>query len=293
MLQLSMPSHDELWAATTTDQWSILYSEYVSKESRSLRHELDILYQQKETPVGITNLNLLLLTLGVYRDAPNQQAAIQHLDILRPAQGIGSPSDTFKSLINQHYHALSLLSHFPLRQLNSFSGWRISPTVRQTVDRKLSIWLEENEGKARIVVYHATKLLSWLRDHPTNSHHEPMALLTGTLALWMFTALGKHNKPDSSSRSLLQSSPASDETPRFVTLRLDKEIQEQMLVKWTSGDRGMRPYMGGVGSLIEQGASRRLVQESQRIFSSQTGWSLSIAIGMVVRAQYKNNRRGT
>ncbi|KAF4477324.1 hypothetical protein CGGC5_v013309 [Colletotrichum fructicola Nara gc5] len=102
-----------------------------------------------------------------------------------------------------------------------------------------------------------------------------MALLTGTLALWMFTALGKHNKPDSSSRSLLQSSPASDETPRFVTLRLDKEIQEQMLVKWTSGDRGMRPYMGGVGSLIEQ------------------GWSLSIAIGMVVRAQYKNNRRGT
>ncbi|KAF3800930.1 hypothetical protein GCG54_00010204 [Colletotrichum gloeosporioides] len=292
MLQLSMPSHDELWAATTTDQWSILYSEYASKKSKSLRHELDILYQQKETPVGITNLNLLLLTLGIYRDAPNQQAAIQRLDILRSAEGIGSPTDTFKSLINQHYHALSLLSHFPLRQLNSFSGWRISPTIRQTVDRKLSIWLEENEAKARIVVYHAAKLLSWLRDHPTNSHHEPMALLTGTLALWMFTALGKHNKADSSSRSLLQSSPASDGTPKLVTLRLDKEIEEETLVKWTSGDRGMRPYMGGVGSLIEQGASRRLVQESQRIFSLQTGWSLSIAIGMVVRAQYKNNRRG-
>ncbi|KAF4855946.1 hypothetical protein CGCSCA4_v001045 [Colletotrichum siamense] len=199
MLQLSMPSHDELWTATTTDQWSILYSEYASKKSRSLRHELDILYQQKETP--------------------------------------------------------------PQSNISIFFG-RLKAS-------------EENEGKARIVVYHAAKLLSWLRDHPTNSHHEPMALLTGTLALWMFTALGKHNKPESSSRSLMQSSPASDGTARFVTLRLDKEIGEEILVKWTSGDRGTRPYIGGVGSLIEQ------------------GWSLSIAIGMVLRAQYKNNRRGT
>ncbi|KAK2773903.1 hypothetical protein CKAH01_13370 [Colletotrichum kahawae] len=125
-----------------------------------------------------------------------------------------------------------------------------------------------------------------------------MALLTALLALWMFTALGKHTKPASSQTlprdqdpALLNPSSLLLGTPKTVTLRFDNKIEEETIAQWRTGRSDLRPYINGVGSLFEQGASRRLVQETQRIFSMQTGWSLSIAIGMVLRAQYKHNRR--
>ncbi|KAF4832501.1 hypothetical protein CGCTS75_v004580 [Colletotrichum tropicale] len=147
------------------------------------------------------------------------------------------------------------------------------PTVRAAVDRQLARWLVDNDEKARMMVYHAAKLLCCLRDHPTNSHHEPMALLTACLALWMFTALGKHTLPPTQSSSLLGSDPRPSRLSMAATLRFDKKIEEDMITLWKMGNADLRPFINGIGSLFE------------------TGWSLSIAVGMVLRAQYKHNRR--
>lgn len=240
--------------------------------SSLLRQYLMDLRRDGKVPESLSSLNRLFLTFAVYRASANNQEAIHCLKALRGDADMQPPTDEIERITLQHNHAFSLLLHMPLRVLTAFSGWGVSSQVREAADRRLSLWLCQNKGKARVIVYHAAKLFSYIRNHPTGGHHEDNALLYATLSMWIHTIFDS-----------CQTSPSR-------TLRLDKPNDGEALIQWLSGGADFRLYVAGIGDLSDKRASDRLVQESVRILTRNSGWSLGLAVSMVIRAQWRSNR---
>ncbi|KAF4777518.1 hypothetical protein HER10_EVM0003024 [Colletotrichum scovillei] len=271
LLLLPLPSDEGLWATDSAEIWMLTNWQDLANDSL-LREHLVHFRCDGKVPKGLSSLNRLFLTFAVYRDSANNQDAIHHLEVLRGDEDIQPPTDKIERITLQHNHAFSLLLHMPLRVLTAFSGWGVSPQVREAADRRLSLWLRQNKGKARAIVYHAAKLFSYIRNHPTGGHHENNALLYATLSMWIHTLFNRH------------------QTSSLRTLRLDRTNHQGALVQWLSEDNDFRLYVAGIGDLNNERASDRLVQESVRILTRKSGWSLGLAVSMVMRAQWRSNR---
>ncbi|KAK1517852.1 uncharacterized protein CCOS01_12109 [Colletotrichum costaricense] len=273
LLLLPLPSDEGLWASDSAEIWADQASRSPNLANDSLlREQLVHFWRDEKVKEGLSSLNRLFLTFAVYRDSANNQDAIHYLEILRGDEDIKPPTGKIQRITLQHNHAFSLLLHMPLRVLTAFSGWGVSPQVREAADGRLSLWLRQNKGKARVIIYHAAKLFSYIRNHPTCGHHENNALLYATLSMWIHTLFNRH------------------QTSSLRTHRLDKPNHQEALVQWLSGDSDFRLYVAGIGDLNDERASDRLVQESVRILTRKSGWSLGLAVSMVMRAQWRSNR---
>ncbi|KAL0765893.1 hypothetical protein CaCOL14_011634 [Colletotrichum acutatum] len=271
LLLLPLPSDEGLWASSSAGLWADQASRSPTNDSL-LREHLIHFRRDEKVPQGLSSLNRLFFTFAVYRDSANNQDAIHYLEVLRSDEDIQPPTDKIQRITLQHNHAFSLLLHMPLRVLTAFSGWGVSPQVREAADRRLALWLRQNEAKARVIVYHAARLFSYIRNYPTCGHHENNALLYATLSMWIHTLFNRH------------------QTSALRTLRLDKPNHQEALVQWLSVDFDFRLYVAGIGDLNDERASKRLVQESVRILTRKSGWSLGLAVSMVMRAQWRSNR---
>ncbi|GAB1203145.1 hypothetical protein APSETT445_001771 [Aspergillus pseudonomiae] len=58
----------------------------------------------------------------------------------------------------------------------------------------------------------------------------------------------------------------------LVLLRIDRGLDSALEQQWIAGNPDCRPYLTGVGLLLEPGASTRLLRECQRILKSYDAW---------------------
>ncbi|KAK1689437.1 fungal-specific transcription factor domain-containing protein [Colletotrichum godetiae] len=273
LLLLPLPCEEILWRSDSSESWADQASRSPNLvNSRLLREYLTRFRRDKKIPEDLSSLNRLFLTLALYRDSTNNQDTMRYLAILRGGENAQLPTDDIDRIALQHNHAFSLLIHMPLRVLTAFSGWGVSSEVREAADRRLRMWLRQNQGKARIIIYHAARLFSHIRNHFTPGHHEVNALLYATLSMWIHTLFYCH------------------QTGSWRTLRLDKLDGQKNIDEWLSGEPGFRLYVAGIGNLGEERASDRLLQESVRMLSQKSGWSLGLAVSLVMRAQWRSNR---
>ncbi|KAI8724268.1 hypothetical protein NCS52_00284500 [Fusarium sp. LHS14.1] len=187
LLQLPMPSHESAWDASSKEEWQERLSES-SYLPAPLRQRLLDLYCSGEV-ADVGEFNTLLLTMGVYHDAPKLQNAFIFLGLLQ-RHAATLPPTRLSRAVQSHIHLLSLFVRLPVRELFAFSGWRVTEIQRATNVTKLRHWIQNNK-EAKIAVTHACRAWSTIRTKPTAAQHEGMGVLLAALAIWMWIELGE------------------------------------------------------------------------------------------------------
>ncbi|KAF5572554.1 C2H2 type zinc finger domain-containing protein [Fusarium pseudocircinatum] len=267
-------SHLSLAQATVLNQIGMMFSgsmemtEHAQKNmshvalicpsvSYSLRQALDELYLSRKVPNHCTDLTRLLLIVGVYFDEQRGPDACNYLDMLRRDEDEITASDRLGWLALEHNHIVSLLLHLPLRELMAFSGWRVSEAERSEADTRLAHWVKSEGAGARLVIYHAAKVYSCIRERPFQAYSGTMAFLIATLAIWAVTmsvdCIAQPLRPSADDHSFGQG--------HLKTLRFDRYTDRSTIIDWVSGkENGEREGVQKEAGLYiqrrcEQGAS--------------------------------------
>ncbi|OBR15198.1 C2H2 type zinc finger domain protein [Colletotrichum higginsianum IMI 349063] len=305
LLRLPMPSVDSLWMARSSEEWNEELSELSNLgKPRSLREEVNSFYRTQKLPEATSELNTILLTLAVYRDAGSGRDTVSYLNLLRNDKCQNSPETPLGWVALQHNHLLSLLTHLSLRDLMVFSGWRVSGHEHKAACLRLASWLAQNPRKARLIIYHGAQLFSSIRDHPTQGHHEANSFLVATLGIWASTAVrtgdvcsnlgseaGRTATPLLSNESSNFDDCSAENLRSRKTIRLDKPVPIDKVEPWISGASLYRPYLSGVGALTSQDVCSHLLEEGVRVLSSQSCWSIGLAISVVLRAHWTTKHK--
>ncbi|KAI3587201.1 fungal-specific transcription factor domain-containing protein [Fusarium oxysporum f. sp. albedinis] len=285
LLRIPMPSSQALWAAELQDSWvSGLATTPDPSVSYSLRQALDELYVSRKVPNHCTELTRLLLTVGVYFDEQRGPDAGVFLDVLRRDEDEMTGSDRLGWLALEHNHILSLLLHLPLRELMAFSGWRVSEVERSEADFRLARWVRNEGAGARLVIYHAAKVYSCIRERPFAAYSGTMAFLTATLAIWAVTM--------SVNRSAQPSWPSAEDHSfgqgRLKTLRFDRFTDRSTIIDWVSGKENVRPYLAGVGALEGSMVAPLLIRESVRVLRRKLSCMFSDAVSRILQFHFES-----
>ncbi|KAJ4223325.1 hypothetical protein NW759_005958 [Fusarium solani] len=267
LLQLPMPSHESTWDASSREEWQ----ESLSKSSHSpapLRQRLLDLYCSGEV-ANVGEFNTLLLTMGVYHDAPKLQNAYIYLDLLQRHATAFSPTRLSRA-VQSHIHLLSLFARLPVRELFAFSGWRVTEAQRATNVTKLRHWIR-NSNEAKIAVTHACRAWSIIRTKPTAAQHEGIGVLLAALAIWAWIELGER--------------PAAEDVNKLPTIRLDDFDKETR--GWSTDGGHKRIYLGGVGCLWDCGVSKRLVSETVQILK-RSSWPETAITSRVLQQKHSS-----
>ncbi|KAF5970211.1 C2H2 type zinc finger domain-containing protein [Fusarium bulbicola] len=285
LLQIPMPSSQTLWAAESQDSWvSDLAMASDPSVSYSLRQALDELYLSRKVPNHCTDLTRLLLIVGVYFDQQRGPDACVYLDVLRRDEDEMIASDRLGWLALEHNHITSLLIHLPLRELMAFSGWRVSEAERSEAEVRLAHWVKSEGAKARLVVYHAAKVYSCIRERPFGDYSGTMAFLTATLAIWAVTMsvdfIAQPLWPPAEDHSFGQS--------RLKILRFDRYTDGSTIIDWVSGKENIRPYLSGIGALEGSNVAPLLIRESVRVLRRKLTCMFSDAVSRVLQFHFES-----
>jgi hypothetical protein len=193
-------------------------------------------------------------------------------------------SDRLGWLALEHNHILSLLLHLPLRELMAFSGWRVSEVERSEADFRLARWVRNEGAGARLVIYHAAKVYSCIRERPFAAYSGTMAFLTATLAIWAVTM--------SVNRSAQPSWPSAEDHSfgqgRLKTLRFDRFTDRSTIIDWVSGKENVRPYLAGVGALEGSMVAPLLIRESVRVLRRKLSCMFSDAVSRILQFHFES-----
>lgn len=238
------------------------------------------MYGTRRRPEGLSDFHTLLLSMGVFRDAGRIENASAYLDILRQVDSSASQRPQMGWLAIQHNHVLALLLRISPRELFAFSGWRIDDAEREKSCSRLQRWGKQRSFDARCAVLHAAKAFSCLRTYPTQGYHHTHCTLLSSLMVWAY----------------IDCCAPSDVEPtiegrvgevRAITLRFDKcSLEDPMVAKWLRTEERIRPYLAGVGSLEDHGATARLIKETARLLDIDESWPLSYTVRFVLLGHY-------
>ncbi|KAJ9424393.1 hypothetical protein QL093DRAFT_2008211 [Fusarium oxysporum] len=266
-LQLPAPSHPSLWEASSQEAW-LKNQNTSSYNALSFRSVLLEFYRTQKI-LSPDPFNILLLNIGVKYHAEKLHRAPIYLNILQEhAEAL--PPTKLSGAVQSLSHLLSMFIHLPVRELYAFTGWRVTSSQRAINNTKLRTWIQ-SKTEARASLMHACKAWSMIRNRKTGSQHETMGFLLAAVMIWAWIELGK--KPEVEDLNLL------------VTVRLDQGTD--MLKAWITQNNDSRLYLGGVGCLWEEGASRRLIHESTKTLEG-LDWPLARVLALNLREHYKS-----
>ncbi|RSL41204.1 hypothetical protein CEP53_012901 [Fusarium sp. AF-6] len=249
---------------TTTE----LITQPASHSPAPLRQRLLDLYSSGDVP-NIGEFNTLLLTMGVYYDAPKLQNTFKYLDLLQRHAATLSPTRLSRA-VQSHIHLLCLFARLPVRELFAFSAWRVTEAQRATTVTKLRYWIRNNI-EAKFAVAHACRAWSTIRTKPTGAQHEGMGVLLAVVAIWAWIELGER--------------PKTEDVNKLPTIRLDDFDKETRA--WSTDGEHKRLYLGGVGCLWDRSASGRLVSETVRILKASP-WPETAVISRVLQQKHNS-----
>ncbi|KAF5639043.1 C2H2 type zinc finger domain protein [Fusarium sp. NRRL 25303] len=267
-IHLPMPCSENLWNADTEELW---HSNMTQEPSR---------------------FGALILTFGIYRDEIDSEAKYNYLSMVRPDEAHMQSKESLEQLIFQHNHTLSLFTKLPPRRLFAFSGWRTTVAQQKKAEKHIRDWLSEDMVGSRLCLVHAAKVYSSVRSTRTYGHHEAMAILLSTIAIWSISSIHRVVSSSSSAESVPNNHAAcaqdsAEGLAKKRTIRLDKTLDGSLLAAWISGQVDFRPYLAGIGTLDDQGTVRRLIRDSLQQLMYSVTWCLGQAVAEVLKTHYR------
>ncbi|KAF4342270.1 hypothetical protein FBEOM_3782 [Fusarium beomiforme] len=266
---LPAPSHPLLWEASSQEAWLKSQNTYLASYRALPFRSVLLEFYRTQKILNPDPFNILLLNIGVKYHAEKLHHAPIYLSILQQHAEVLPPT-RLSGAVQSFSHLLSMFIYLPVRELYAFTGWRVSSSQRAINNTKLRTWIQ-SKTEARASLMHACRAWSMIRNRKTGSQHETMGFLLAAVMIWAWIELGK--KPEVEDLNLL------------VTIRLDQGTDT--LKAWIAHDNDSRLYLGGVGCLWEEGASRRLIHESTKTLEG-FDWPLARALALNLREHYES-----
>ncbi|PYH50082.1 uncharacterized protein BP01DRAFT_362086 [Aspergillus saccharolyticus JOP 1030-1] len=315
LLRLRMPNVESLWHAPTAESWNDCANKLGEHRSQDMRDELEYLYKNLEPRRGLDDFAILLLMMAVFRqtvhysrDCNSDQGSIYHsltsprqalnyasertsetfpgvkyLQALCPERSDAQRSSYLRSVVIHHYHCMRILLLVPLRELFCYCGYRVTSVDIVYSKRRLRSWISQNDTEARLVALHASRLFGYIRNSNMYGYYEGRALMIACLALWIYS---ENSVQDSNNNNHLDISGQKKQTPG-IPIRLDGQLDEDIKEDWLQGRPNMRPYLTGVGSLLDTKGTSRLVNEGARILCTSTIWPMCETCGKSLKLFYR------
>ncbi|KAH7147319.1 hypothetical protein DER46DRAFT_514833 [Fusarium sp. MPI-SDFR-AT-0072] len=264
---LPAPSHPSLWEASCQETWQENQN-MSSHRPLPFRNVLFEFYRTRKI-LNSDPFNTLLMNIGVKYHAEKLHHAPIYLNILQE-HATTLPPTKLSGAVESFSHLLSMFIYLPVRELYAFSGWRVSSSQRAINNTKLRTWIR-SKSEARASLIHACNAWSMIRKRKTGAQHEAMGFLFAAVMIWAWIELGK--RPEVADLNLLS------------TVRLDEG--NDLLKAWITNNKDRRLYLGGVGCLWEEGASRRLVHESAKTLEG-LDWPQGQVLASTLQEHYKS-----
>lgn len=150
-----------------------------------------------------------------------------------------------------------------MRDIIASTGWRVNNAETISAGKRTAQIIEKDPERARQCVMHAGAIIREIRGVLAPASYHCYILLFAFLYLWNYERF--HFSTTANRPSVNQSSPH-----RLV--RIDRDPDSALEKQWIAGDPDCRPYLTGVGLLLEPGASTRLLGECQRILRTHDTW---------------------
>lgn len=190
-------------------------------------------------------------------------------------------------------HALSLALLLPMRTLLSYTAWHVTAANAARTNAAIHAWLTQRSDEGRRAVWHASQLTSSIQQLSTKGQHEGMSLIMAAITLWCWV---DHNKIDNSTPRCIESGSA-------LTLRLDRALHLdrhsdrgnddcRLAAEWVCSDVSYtRPFLLGVGSLLDSNADLRVIRNCIGILDKRRDWTLNQCLKLTLVEQFKVKRK--
>ncbi|KAE8421643.1 hypothetical protein BDV36DRAFT_304370 [Aspergillus pseudocaelatus] len=149
------------------------------------------------------------------------------------------------------------------RLVYAFFWWLVTNVESIAAGKRIAQMMEKDTERARRCVVHAGAIIREIRGGLAPACYHCFSLLFAFLYLWVYERF--HT-------STTTKGPRSTQPSPHRLLRIDRDPDPVLKKQWIAGDANCRPYLTGVGLLLEPGASTRLLRECQRILGSYDAW---------------------
>ncbi|KAE8365585.1 hypothetical protein BDV27DRAFT_156772 [Aspergillus caelatus] len=203
-------------------------------------------------------------TLPYLQETPNSYPSLDpRYQLLDPNFTPTKSASAFAECFTICYHLTSILRYTSVRDILAYTGWLVTNVESIAAGKRIAQMMEKDTERARRCVVHAGAIIREIRGGLAPACYHCFSLLFAFLYLWVYERF--HT-------STTTKGPRSTQPSPHRLLRIDRDPDPVLKKQWIAGDANCRPYLTGVGLLLEPGASTRLLRECQRILGSYDAW---------------------
>ncbi|QMW27798.1 hypothetical protein G4B84_003087 [Aspergillus flavus NRRL3357] len=288
-----LPSPDELWSSQDAHSWEshlqscqeppeITLREFLSS-SCSNDHSLEQLpwfnrlvlllglFVGEKQAVNISQSSARFLvssgsscTLPYLQETPNSSPSLDpRYQVLESNFTPTKSAAAFADCFTICYNLASIFRYASVRDILAYTGWLATNVESIAAGKRIAQVMEKDNKRARRCVIHAGAIIREIRGVSAPACYHCFSLLFAFLYLWAYERIHA---------STTAERPHSNQSAPHTLLRIDRDPDPVLEKQWIAGDADCRPYLTGVGLLLEPGASTRLLRECQRILRCFDAW---------------------
>ncbi|KNG84006.1 hypothetical protein ANOM_007788 [Aspergillus nomiae NRRL 13137] len=288
-----LPSPDELWNSQDAHSWESHLQSCPEIPIITLREFLSSNCSSSFSIEQLSRFNRLTLLLGLFvgekqavnisrfttrflvpngnprmlrssQETPNSYPSLNsRYQLLEPNFTPTTSASAFPDCFTICYHLTSIFRYTSLRDILAYTGWLVTNVESIAAGKRIAQVMEKDTEGARKCVIHAGAIIRETRGVLTPACYQGFSLLFAFLYLWVYERF---------CTSTTTKWPRSDQSSPHRLLRIDRGPDPALEKQWIAGNPDCRPYLTGVGLLLEPGASTRLLRECQRILKSYDAW---------------------
>jgi hypothetical protein len=210
---------------------------------------------------------------------------MKYLQILCPVEEV-SRHTSLKSVMVQHYHVVVILMALDLGELFCYCGFRVTSEEITRCESRLRRWVHEQGAQARQVVLHAGRLFGFTRLSNRRGYFEARAFMIACQTLWIY---GEMARPGLTSIGGVPQGQGGES--EVTVVRLDQYDQNDQA--WIVDGATMRPYLAGVGCILDKDGVTRLIQEGTRVLRDTRTWGFAPVMAKALKVWHQLRSNGT
>ncbi|GMF75532.1 unnamed protein product [Aspergillus oryzae] len=203
-------------------------------------------------------------TLPYLQETPNSSPSLDpRYQVLESNFTPTKSADAFADCFTICYNLASIFRYASVRDILAYTGWLATNVESIAAGKRIAQVMEKDNKRARRCVIHAGAIIREIRGVSAPACYHCFSLLFAFLYLWAYERIHA---------STTAERPRSNQSAPHTVLRIDRDPDPVLEKQWIAGDADCRPYLTGVGLLLEPGASTRLLRECQRILRCFDAW---------------------